>query len=204
MRRFIATAALLALAPSLARAAPILVRPTSQTMLPGETVAVEVFADLTTLTPGFNERLNAYTMTLSAARFTGPNDPSFVVPANFTFDLPQGNPYVFGPSDPPFDPTGSSNRSQVFLSATASSPAEVDLTEARNGFARVMVSIPANMPLGMYVLRVDQDFLSLGTAGATPIEAIGGTGTLGIIPEPVSLGLLAAGGLLALRRRRTT
>ena len=204
MRPFVAAAALLALCPSLARAAPIVIRPTNtEGGFPGEIVVVEIFADPTTLTPGFNERLNAYTMTVSAPGFSGPNAPSFVVPSNYTFDLPTGNPYVFGPSDPPFDPTSGSNRSLIFLSATASNPAEVDITEARNGFGRVFIRMPENPHIGNYTLRVDQDFLSLGTAGATPIEAIGGTGFIHVIPEPASLALLAAAALFAPRRRRT-
>ena len=192
--------AALGLWPAVASAV-IVVRPTSQSANPGQLVSVEVFADPATLVAGVNERLNAYTMTVSAPQFAGPNDPSFVIPANFTFAVPEN--YVFGPNDPPFDPTSGSNRALVFLSATASSPAEVDIAEGRNRFARVEIRVPETAIVGTnYVLTVDQDFLSLGSAGA-PIEAIGGTGTLTIVHEPASLGLVAIGGRLALRRRRT-
>ena len=85
MRRFFAAAVVLALCPSLARAA-IIIRPGDTVVLPGETKAIDVVADPTTLTPGANEHLNAYTMTMSLVGF-GPNTPSFVVPANFTFDI---------------------------------------------------------------------------------------------------------------------
>jgi hypothetical protein len=183
--------------------AAITVRPSDATSAPGQTVAIEVFADPATMTAGTNEHLNAYTMTMSAIGFAGANDPSFVVPANFTFELNQDatHGYVFTATDPPFDPTGNSSRNLVFLSA-APGQADTDLNETKNGFGRVMVTIPAGAPIGTYTLRVDNDFLSLGGSAGT-IDATGGTGTLTIVPEPASLGLVAIGGLLALRRRRT-
>ena len=202
MRRFFAAAAVLALCPSFARAV-ITIRPSDAAGLQGDTVAVEVFADPATLTPGVNEHLNAYTMTMSALQFTGANNPSFVVPANFTFEINSDptHQYVFTATDPPFDPTGNSSRSLVFLSA-APGTADTDLTETRNGFGRIMVAIPANAPPGAYTLRIDNDFLSLGGSAGT-IEAVGGTGTFTYIPEPVAAGLVLAAAPLALRRRRS-
>jgi hypothetical protein len=200
MRRFFAAAAVLALCPSLARAV-ITVRPQDQILLPGGTVPIEIYADPITLTPGVNEHLNAYTMTLSAITFTSANDPSFVVPANFTFDINSDptHQYVFTAADPPFDPTGNSSRNLVFLSA-APGTADTDLTETRNGFGKVFVTIPAGTPLGMYILRIDNDFLSLGGSAGT-IEAVGGTAFFGVIPEPGAAGLALVAGSLALRRR---
>lgn len=196
------TVAAIGLWPAVASAA-VTVKPQDQIGRPGDTVAIEVFADPTTLTAGTNEHLNAYTMTMSAAAFSGASDPSFVVPANFTFEIngDATHGYVFTAADPPFDPTGNSSRNLVFLSA-APGTADTDLSETRNGFGRVMVTIPAGTPVGQYTLRVDNDFLSLGGSAGT-IDAVGGTGTLTIVPEPASLGLVAIGGLLALRRRRT-
>ena len=183
--------------------AVVTVRPGNYTAGPGETVAIEVYADASTLTPATHEHLNAYTMTMSAAEFAGANDPSFVVPGNFTFEINSDltHQYVFTATDPPFDPTSGSNRGLVFLSA-APGQADTDMDVVKNGFGKIMVTVPANAPFKTYTLRVDNDFLSLGGSAGT-IEATGGTGTLTIIPEPASLGLVAIGGLLALRRRRT-
>jgi hypothetical protein len=183
--------------------AVVTVRPADQVGRPGETVPVEVYADPLTLTPDANEQLNAYTMTMSAITFAGANDPSFVVPANFTFEINTDatHQYVFTAADPPFDPTSGSDRKLVFLSA-APGTASTNLDAVRNGFGKVMVSIPQGAQPGIYTMRIDNDFLSLGGATGT-IDAIGGTGTFTVVPEPASLGLVAIGGLLALRRRRT-
>ena len=140
-------------------------------------------------------------MTVSAAEFTGTNRPSFVVPANFTFDINSEpvHQYVFTAADPPFDPTSSSNQGRLFLSA-ASALADTDLAVTRNGFGTVRVYVPGDCVPGVYTLRVDNDFLSLGGAGA--IEAVGGTGTVIVRPEPTAAGVLLAAAPLALRRRR--
>ena len=196
------TVAAIGLWPAVASAA-ITVRPSDATSAPGQTVAIEVFADPATMTAGTHEHLNAYTMTVSAVGFAGANDPSFVVPANFTFEINQDptHGYVFTATDPPFDPTGNSSRNLVFLSA-APGTADTDLSELRNGFGRIMVSVPANTPGGIYTLRIDNDFLSLGGSAGT-IDAVGGVGTFIVGPEPGSTGILLAAAPLALRRRRT-
>ena len=190
--------------------AVVTVRPGNYVAAPGETVAIEVYAEAPTLTPATHEHLNAYTMTLSCAEFTGPNDPSFVVPANFTFEINSDltHQYVFTAADPPFDPTSGSNRGLVFLSA-APGTADTDMDVVKNGFGRIMVTVPAGalpagVPFKTYTLRIDNDFLSLGGSAGT-IEATGGTGTLivGVIPEPAAAGVLVVAAPLVLRRRRT-
>ena len=183
--------------------AVVTVRPSAATGTPGQTVPVEVYADPATLTAGTHEHLNAYTMTMAALTFVNAADPSFVVPANFTFEINTDptHGYVFTAADPPFDPTSGSDRKRVFLSA-APGTADTDLDATKNGFGRVMVSIPANAQPGTYTLAVENDVLSLGGSAGT-IEAIGGTNTFVVVPEPASLGLVGIGGLLALRRRRT-
>jgi hypothetical protein len=202
MRRLRLAAVVLALCPSLARGV-ITVRPADTIILPGETKAIEIFADPATLTPGVNEHLNAYTMTMSLVGFAGQNGPSFVVPANFTFDINSDatHQYVFTAADPPFDPTSGSNGNLVFLSA-APGTADTDITETRNGFGKVFLTVPAGVPFGLYTLRIDNDFLSLGGSAGT-IEAIGGTGTFVYVPEPAAAGVLLAAAPLVLRRRRT-
>jgi hypothetical protein len=201
MRRFFAAAVVLALCPSFARAV-ITIRPGDAVAVLGQAIPIEVFADPTTLTPGVNEHLNAYTMTMSLTPSSGQNQPSFVVPANFTFDINSdpNHQYVFTAADPPFDPTGNSSGNLVFLSA-APGTADTDLTEIRNGFGKVMMTIPANLVFGTYTIRIDNDFLSLGGSAGT-IEAVGGTATFTYIPEPAAAGVTLAAAPLFLRRRR--
>ena len=202
MRRFFAAVGVLVLCPSVARAV-VTIRPGNYIAPPGETVAIEIYADPTTLTGGVHEHLNAYTMTLSAD-FTAPSDPSFVVPANFTFDINSdpSHQYVFTAADPPFDPTGGSNRNLVFLSA-APGTADTDLNVVRNGFGSILVTVPANASRAFYTLRIENEFLSLGGSAGT-IVATGGTGVLIVNPaEPTAAGVLLAAAPVVLRRRRS-
>jgi hypothetical protein len=214
MRVAVVTAAVV-LFPSFATAA-ITVRPTDQVPNWGGLTPIDIFADPTTLIAGRNERLNAFTMTVEALGFGPPggNRPWFVVPppdpaGYFRFDTATDvtHQYLFGstPSASPYDPTGLSSYNILYIAAVLDPPATgVDITETRNGFARVHVFWPRNAVFGQYTLRVGNEFLSLGGEAGT-IDAIGGTGTLTIIPEPAALGLAAAaGGLAQLRRRRRT
>ena len=127
--------------------------------------------------------------------------PPLVLSANFTFEINQDptHGYVFTATDPPFDPTGNSSRNLVFLSA-APGQADTDLSEIKNGFGRIMVSVPANCPGGFYTLRIDNDFLSLGGSAGT-IDAVGGVATFIVGPEPGTAGILLAAAPLVLRRR---
>ena len=70
----------------------------------------------------------------------------------------------------------------------------------RNGFGRIMLRVPATVPAGLWTIRIENDFLSLGGSAGT-IEAIGGTATL-ITPEPTAAGFALAAATLILRRRR--
>lgn len=201
MRRFFAVAVVLALFPSLARGV-ITVRPGSYFGIRGESVAIEIFADAATLDAGVHEHLDAYTMTVSCAEFTGSDGPSFVVPANFTFDINSDptHQYVFTAADPPFDPTSGSNRGRLFLSAAPGS-ADTDLSAVRNGFGKIMVFVPANARTAVYTLRIENEFLSLAGSAGT-IEATGGVGTLIVAPaEPTCAGVLLAAAPVVLRRR---
>jgi hypothetical protein len=203
-------AAVLASFPSLASAV-ITVRPSTMTASPGDAIRLDIFADPTTLAAGFNERLNAFTMTVEAPEFGPPggNRPWFVIPppdpaGYFSFDRPDlMHEYVFGnvPSARPYDPNGMSTYNIVFIAGVLDPPAQgVDIGMVRNGFARLYVFWPASTTFGVYTIRVGNDFLSLGGDGGM-IEATGGVGTIAIIPEPASLGIAAAA-FLILRRRR--
>jgi hypothetical protein len=203
MRHFVAAAVVSALFPASASAV-ITIRPSDVLALPGQTVAIEVYADPATLTPEAHEHLNAYAMTLSAVEFAGPSTPSFVVPANFTFGINSDptHQYVFTAAEPPFDPASGSNGSRVLLSA-APGTADTDLTETRNGFGRITVRLPAfPFPIpGEYSFRIDDDSLSLRSSTGT-IEAVGGTARWVLIPEPSAAGACAVAGAAVLLRRR--
>jgi hypothetical protein len=212
MRAAVLAAAVVAFFSSLASAV-VTVRPADQVPRPGGVSPIVIYADPITLDFNQNERLNAFTMTVEAPGFGPPggNRPWFVIPppdpaGYYRFDLPQdaGHQYVFGntPSTSPYDPTGMSTYNIVFLAAALDSPAQgVDITATRNGFAQLYVYWPAGAPFGVYTIRVGNDFLSLGGDDGT-IEAIGGTGTFAVIPEPAVVGLAAAMSLFLLRRRR--
>jgi hypothetical protein len=205
-------AAALVLFPSFASAA-ITVRPTNQAAGPGFLIPIDFFADPATLSAGRNERLNAFTMTVEAIGFglVGGNRPWFVVPqpdpaGYFRFDRPSDptHEYVFGstPSASPYDPTGQSTYNILYIAAVLDPPRPgVDITEVRNGFARVYVFWPASGAPGAYTVRVGNDFLSLGGEAGT-IEAVGGSGFFAVIPEPTAPGIAAAALLWLLRRRR--
>jgi hypothetical protein len=212
---FIASLAALVLWPAAALAV-VTVQPESVTAAPNgrdQIVTFEVFA--TNPNDSENERLNAYTISLEAPTFgaTG-NAPRFIIPPAdqltgvISFAEPTAHPYVFGdyPGNGPVDPAGLSDFNTVLLSAALGGTGqEANISNNRNGFAKIQVLIPAGMPAGLYPINIPQPaeggFLSLGSAG-TQIVAVGAPGLIGPLPEPAAAGVLASLGALALRRRR--
>jgi hypothetical protein len=173
-----------------------------------KTVTIDVFA--TNPDAAENERLNAYTISVEAPTFGGANKPRFVIPGSFAFpDSSAAHPYVFAafPGNGPVDPAGLSDADTVLLSAALGGTGqEANISETLNGFAQLTIMVPEGTLPGEYAITIPQPeqggFLSLGSAGAS-ITAIGAPGILTVVvPEPASLGLVAIGGLLALRRRR--
>jgi hypothetical protein len=173
-------------------------------------VTIEIFA--TNPDAAENERLNAFTIALEAPSFreSGNSAPRFVIPpadpvtGAIWFAEPTWHPYVFGayPGNGPVDPAGLSDFDTVLLSAALGGAGqEADINDSRNGFAKVSVFIPADMPYGFYAITLNPSFLSLGGAGA-PITAVPGVGGFVYLPEPAAACLVASVGLLALRRRR--
>ena len=205
-------AAALGLCPVVASAV-VVVRAENVFANPGERIPIEIFAE-----PGdaTNERLEAFTIAVEAPQFAAANAPKFVIPAPRKrsgqeadpsapllqiFDRTVNKGYVFGPAgEEPIDPAGFSDTDTVLLSATGTSQVDIE-NPIRSGFGRILVQIPANAPIGsVFAITIDPTFLSL--AGGTFIAAVPGAGSITIVPEPASMGLIVLGGLLTLRRRR--
>jgi hypothetical protein len=196
--------------PAAIASAVVTVKPENVTVTPNgsdQTVSIEVFA--TNPDDSENERLNAYTISLDAPTFAASgNAPHFIIPSSFAFADPTAHPYVFAafPGNGPVDPAGLSDFKTVLLSAALGGTGqEANISNNLNGFAKIQVMVPAGTPAGVYPINIPQPaeggFLSLGSAGPS-IVAVGAPGLLTVAPEPGSLGLIAIGGLLALRRRR--
>jgi hypothetical protein len=172
-----------------------------------DTIATfEVFADNPDASE--NERLNAYTIAVEGPAFSE-TGARFIVPpvdagsGTIPFDLPTFHPYVFGayPGNGPVDPANLSDFNTVLLAAALGGTGqEANISDAASGFAKLSVLIPSRDLGGIYPIILDTPLLSLGSAGL-PITTVGENGAI-VRPEPGSLGLLAAAGLLALRRRR--
>ena len=163
-----------------------------------QVVDLDVWAD-----PGpgdsVNEGLDAFTIAIDSVDFR--NGVRFVLPAaGQTFQEPPQ--YVFtGRNAPPEDFGSTADRIQVGAAITG---AGVNISDVLNGLVRLRVLIPGSVTQGAYNARLDPGAFSLGgtdpsLAAAVPEQ---GTGTITVIPEPASLGLIVFGGLLALRRRR--
>jgi hypothetical protein len=201
--------AALGLAPAFASAAVILnienltVTDTSAQ----QTVFVTLFGSDAT---SDNERMNAYTIAVNGTGngFGGANGVRFQVPAGSNFGAAgrptAPHPYVFGGLDPvPPVENFSSTAGRLQFGATAiNQEDEVNVGTGLDGFIRLPVIIPAGATPGVYTLTIDPAATSLAGLGAPIVATPGQAGTITVVPEPASLGLIALGGLFALRRRR--
>lgn len=61
------------------------------------------------------------------------------------------------------------------------------------------VGVPAGTPMGDYTIKVDSLFDQFSSVNGT--DNLGGVGTVHVVPEPATLGLLALGALGLIRRR---
>ena len=197
-------AAAIGLFPAIASAV-VTVRIDTVNVLPtgaDQVVGVDVWAD-----PGegdtINEGLDAFTIAFNGPRFTA-SGVRFQVPApGATWPTPDpAHPYVFtGRNAPPEDFGSTFDRAQVGGTITGQG---VNITETLNGLVRLQVLVPGNVTPGeLFPIVIDPGAFSLG--GTDPSLALavpGGPGMVNVIPEPASMGLIALGGLLALRRRR--
>ena len=210
MRSFLLGAvAAIGLAPAFASAAVILKieNSTVTDVSAQQTVFVTLYGEDAT---GDNERMNAYTIALNG---TGPgfgsaNGVRFQAPTTGNFGAAgkptAPHPYVFGALDPvPPVENFSSTASRLQFGATAiNQEDEVNVGNGLDGFLRVPVIIPAGATPGVYTLSIDPAATSLAGLGAPIVATPGAAGTITVVPEPASLGLIALGGLFALRRRR--
>ena len=166
------------------------------------TVPIEVFA---TDLDGSNERLNAYTIALDGGSFAA-GGMRFTVPGS-SFGVggrPTAHPYVFKDMEtiPPIENFGSTPQRLQFGSTAIGQEDEVNVDPTHNGFLKLTVIVPPSTPAGVYNLTVDPRALSLAGLGAPIVATPGTPGTITVIPEPASMGLIALGGVLFLRRRR--
>jgi|SoiMethySBSTD1v2_1073268.scaffolds.fasta_scaffold1232602_1 hypothetical protein len=166
------------------------------------TVPVEVFG---VNADGGDERLNAYTIALDGASFAA-GGIRFTVPgASFgTGGRPTVNPFVFKDMEtiPPIENFGSTPQRLQFGSTAIGQEDEVNVDPTHNGFIKLSVIVPKSTPAGVYSLTVDPRALSLAGLGAPIVATPGAPGTITVVPEPASMGLIALGGVLFLRRRR--
>ena len=218
MRSFLLGAvAALGLAPAFASAAVVLnIENTTVDATDGlaKTAFVTVFGTDAT---NDNERMNAYTIAINGTGTDGSN--AFGSANGVKFQVPGSNfgaagkptaphAYVFSALDPvPPVENFSSTASRLQFGATAiNQDDEVNVGPGLDGFIRIPIVIPAGAKSGVYTLTIDPTATSLAGVGAPIVATPGQAGTLTVtgvvVPEPASLGLIALGGLFALRRRR--
>jgi hypothetical protein len=198
----------LGLAPTLALAS-VSINVDKVTALPSateQTVFVDVFG--VDLPPEENELLNVFTIAINGVGFS-PTGVRFQLPTGATFPgatyKPTAHKFVFRDQGFELEPgltNVSSTASRIQVSSEAIGPEDVaNLTPANNGFIRLPIIIPANAT-GFFPINVDLTSSQLGGAGAPIVTVLGEQGSVTIVPEPASLGLIVLGGLLTLRRRR--
>jgi hypothetical protein len=156
-----------------------------------------------------NERLNGFAIVLEAPNFS-PTGVRFLIPpvdprlGSILIDMPsQAHPYVFADyrGMGPVDPALMSDYNTVLAyDALPRAGQEADLSEARNGFARVNVLVPAGSPAGDYPIFLDPELTMLGSAGPN-IPIVLGFGGL-FLPEPGAAGLLLVASPAVMRRGR--
>lgn len=172
-----------------------------------QVVSWEVYAEDTG--PVENERLNAFTVQLDMPEWT-PNGIRFLIPPpdhrGWTpFQQTTEHPYVFAgfPDSDPFDPSGGSDYNTLRLAGVIWEPNQaVDIGPARSGLGKVDVFVPANSPFWGTMVFSPVFTSMAGPDGEIPVVTQSATWV--VIPEPASLGVLALGATLVVRRRTRT
>jgi PEP-CTERM motif-containing protein len=199
----------LALAPSVASAALRIVLPNKQGaegLLPGQN-SYDIFVD-----PTDNENESLYTYNLPV--LLTKNGSGTLTGAGFA------TPYVRNPKDNPspygadfvFDPA---QTDLVVSDNPAPTPGALSFAMINNGnlpdvtgrkkLGTIVLNVDPTALGSVYTLRLNSSKVEFGnglTGDAITADSTG-IATLEVVPEPASLSLLAIGGLLALRRRRT-
>jgi hypothetical protein len=200
----------LAFVPSVAFAALRVELPDKLDLLPGQTSFVDVMVE--DVAPTENEQLAGYDLSFVLTKVSGnaPGAIKFVGTGTTGYaQLPPDN-FVFNPADTelaiaPTRPVPSESAFVVAVINNADVGADVT---GQKKIIRVPLAVDATALDAVYRLSLSPArtaFLSGDPEREVPELdiVITDTGTLAVVPEPASLSLLALGGLLALRRRRT-
>jgi PEP-CTERM motif len=164
-----------------------------------------VFEDTST---GDNEMLFAYDFGIELVSPTGATPIGFSTPAAIRGTDPG---FIFQRSTFRVTPESRLPTHVLVNAENTGDPdaGEENLSDITTGerFGRLQIDIPASAAPGVYTVR----FVPIETVFSTGDENrpsilpfdVSDVGTITVVPEPGSLSLLAIGGLLALRRRRT-
>ena len=195
----------LAALPSIASGA-IRLRGEDKQVVPGvpQTVTLDIFAE--GIGDAENEQLFAYDIGFLLNRASGGTlgEVSFAPPYATKPDN-----FVFGDQPTDFLVAGSPapTPTSFLLNVINNGTVLPDITTTPVKVARVVVNIPAGVLPGVYNVTYSSDLTAFGSGDPTRENpaintALTDMATIEVVPEPASLGLLAVGGLLALRRRR--
>lgn len=195
----------LALLPGVASAA-LSAKPEDKVLVPGVDTGVVRFVDIVFEATGANqsadEALAFYDLGMRLVK-RGGTAGGITLVAPFADKLPNAEGFVF-PDAAEFT-VAESSPSSLLANVSANTSANFDITSGKKAGRVFFMADALTTPDTVYELQFDPD-LTIFAAGAgdDPIIPVTLTaGTISFIPEPASLSLLAIGGLLALRRRRT-
>ena len=194
----------LALLPGVASAA-ITAKVSDLQLVPGThagTHSVDIVFEATGANQTVDEALAFYDLGLRLVkRGGGAGGITFIAP--FAEKNANADGYVF-PDTAEFT-VAESGPANILANVSANTTANFDITSGKKA-GRVFFTVDAlTSPDTVYEIQFDPD-LTIFAAGAGDDPIIPVTlaaGTISFIPEPASLSLLAIGGLMALRRRRT-
>lgn len=207
-------ASALALAPGVASAALTLNLPSVNiTEVPTTTQTLQVEAFFTETPPVVDERLAGFAVRVEVIGGTAngvhiqtakpsrlqltPTDHPYVLNGGTT-NADTGEPAPARPEIPANDDAYTVN--SITLAGLTDSGKEQNIDD-NEGVVRFAVIIEAGT-VGAFPMNFDTLVTSFADADGAPIPVALANGLITITPEPASLGLLALGGLLGLRRRR--
>lgn len=216
-------ASALALAPGVASAALTLNVPSATSDVPGATKVIPMEIFFSETAPVVNEQLAGFTLRLeivggsstgvhmasptsttanpTAIQLT-PTEHPYVL-SNSTLDSNTGEPTAPARPSIPANPDAYTPNSLTVSGLT--DPGLEQNVDDNEGLLKFYIAIEPTAAPGTYAIMLDPLVTAFSDANAADIP-VGFTplaATIVVTPEPASLGLLALGGLLGLRRRRT-